>query len=151
VTSLFVYKCRNDPDTTNAAYGDWGSTLKRKAPFVWGGAWATRSAYSRRLFEDEVGVGDLILAWQVDKQGAVGVCEVTGFKSTQRGQEIKLKWVEVFPSLVPINVMKRNNRRLDAVKAFRQGFTATLYGTTKKEAYALLDACGSSLASRFNP
>lgn len=151
MTSLFVYKCRNDPGTTNAAYGDWQSTLNRKAPFVWGGAWATRSAYSRRLFQDELAVGDLILAWQVDKQGAVGVCEFTGFKSTQRGQEVKLKWVEVFPSPVPLNVLKKTDRRLQAVKAFRQGFTATLYDTTKQEAHALLAACGSALASRFQP
>lgn len=151
MTSLFVYKCRNDPGTTNAAYGDWESTVKRKAPFVWGGAWATRSAYSRRLFEDEIGVGDLILAWQVDKQGAVGVCEVTDFKSTQRGQEVKLQWIEVFPSPVPINVLKRSDAELRKVKAFRQGFTATLYDTTKKEAHTLLKACGSQLARRFRP
>jgi hypothetical protein len=151
VTSLYVYKCRNDPSTTNAAYGDWESTLKRKSAFVWGGAWATRSAYSRRLFEEEIGPGDLVLAWQVDKGAALGLCEVTGFKTAQRGQEIKLKWVEVFPSPVLLNVLKRTNRELQKVEAFQQGFTATLYDTTTKEAHALLRACGSPLASRFKP
>jgi hypothetical protein len=149
VTSLYVYKCRNDPQTENAAYGDWQSRLTHRSSFPWGGAWATRSAYSRRLFEDELVVGDLILAWQVDKQFAVGVAEVTGFKSTRRGQEVLLKWLEVFATPVPINALKRTNQGLQNVKAFKRCFTATLYDTTKQEARILLRACGSGLASRF--
>lgn len=150
MTSLYVYKCRNDPNTENAAHGDWNSTLKRKSPFRWGGAWASRSRYSKRLFE-ELTVGALILAWQVDQQGAIGVCEVAGFKTTKRGQEILLQWREVFPSPVRINTLKRTDRRLQKVKAFRQGFVATLYDTTRIEAHHLLTVCGSPLARKFRP
>lgn len=151
MTSLYVYKCRNRPSTSNAAFGDWESTIRRRGPFLWGGAWATRSAYSRRLFEDDLAVGDLILAWQVDKQVALGVCDVTGFKSTARGQELKLMWVERFETPVPLNKLKRSDRRLQKVKAFRHGFSATLYDTTRAEAFHLLTACGSRLAARFKP
>ena len=147
--ALFVYKCKNDPFTKNAAYGDWTTTMSRKAPFAWGGAWATRSPYSTRLFNDEVAVGHLVLAWQVDKQVALGVCEVVRFKTTRRGQELMLKWVEIFPTPVPLNVLKRTNKRLQKVKAFKQGFTATIYDTTTQEAELLLRVCGSRFAPSF--
>jgi hypothetical protein len=151
VSALYVYKCRNDPTGGNVSYGDWFDVLVDNRPFMWGGAWATAQPRSRRLFEEDLAVGDLILAWQSDRQAAVGVCKVDSFKSTKRGQEVMLKWLDRFDPPVHINQAKRSNQRLAAVRAFKQGNAGTLYPTTRPEAWVLLEACGSKLAKRFKP
>lgn len=151
MTALFVYKCRNDPDAGNTSFGDWFDVLAEKRAFIWGGAWATAQPRSRRLFEEELAAGDLILAWQSDRQAAVGVCKVDSFKSTTRGQEVLFRWIERFDPPMHINEEKRTNPRLAAVRAFKQGNAGTLYPTTRAEARVLLQACHSTLASRFKP
>lgn len=149
MSDLYVYKCRNDPAAGNVSFGNWFDVLAEKRAFIWGGARATAQPRSRRLFEEDLAVSDLILAWQSDRQAAVGICEVDSFKSTRRGQEVLLTWLERFDPPVHINEVKRTNRRLDAVRAFKQGNAGTLYATTRPEARVLLQACGSKLARRF--
>ncbi|MGD0595832.1 MAG: hypothetical protein ABSB54_19365, partial [Acidimicrobiales bacterium] len=83
---LYVYKCRDDPATTFNAYGNWNDVFGRPGVAQWGGAWATENSMSRRIFEEELRTGDLILAYQTDLRAAVGVAEVVGFKQTSRGE-----------------------------------------------------------------
>ncbi|HVL40315.1 MAG TPA: EVE domain-containing protein [Fimbriimonadaceae bacterium] len=150
MTQLFVYKCRNDPQTHFAAYGDWETVFSSDANIRWGGSWATNSASSKRLFEEEIKKGDLILAWQSDKRGAVGVCEVRRFEYTSRGQELVIRPIERFPSLVRLHELKKTTLpELQTVAALKQGNVATLYETSRDEARLLLTACGSSHARRF--
>ncbi len=150
MTQLFVYKCRNDPETGYAAYGDWEAVFSSDADIKWGGSWATNRASSKRLFEQEIKKGDLILAWQSDKHGAVGVCEVRRFEYTPRGQELVIRPIERFPSPVRLHELKKTSfPKLQTIAALKQGNVATLYETSREEAWELLRACGSSHARRF--
>jgi hypothetical protein len=144
VSSLYVYKVRSDPATGNTSWGNWFAELNKTKPFVWGGEWCTKSPYSTRMFQ-EIAKGDLVLAWQIDRRIAVGVCEVTGFKYTNRGQELVLRWREKFDPPVKLAAMKPTNAALRNVRAFKPGFMGTLYDTTRSEAKTILKACGSSL------
>ncbi len=151
MTRLFVYKCRNDPETRFSAYGDWESMVfEPNQTTPWGGSWATNRASSKRLFEEEIKKGDLILAWQTNKKSAIGVCEVTGLKKTSRGQELVIRPIERFPSPVRLHELKKTTfPELQNIAALKQGNVATLYETSREEAWQLLKACGCTHARRF--
>jgi hypothetical protein len=94
--------------------------------------------------------GDLVLAWQTDKHGAVGVCEVVAFKVTSRGREPVLRPIERFPSFVRLHELKKTTfPELKSIAALKQGNIATLYETSRDEAWDLLRACGSGQSTRF--
>ena len=148
MTRLFVYKCRNDPETRFSAYGDWESMVfEPNETTRWGGSWATNK---KRLFEEEIKRGDLILAWQTDKSGAIGVCEVESIEDSPRGNELVIRPVEHFSSPVRLHELKKTTfLELQNISALKQGHVATLYETTRDEAWLLLKACGSEHARRF--
>jgi hypothetical protein len=159
VPSLYVYKCRNDPNTEFNAYGDWEEVFDASGPVRWGGAWATRNPTSIRIFEDELEVGDLILAWQTDRRAAIGVAEVVGFLTADRevqgelivnAEHIVLEAREEFPKPVRLHELKRTTMpKLAEVPALKQANVATIYRTTPQHAHLLLKACGSRFAADF--
>ena len=103
---LYVYKCRNDPNTEFSAYGDWSSVFDSSGPVMWGGTWATKHPTSLEIFESELQSGDLILAWQTDKRAAIGIAEVVGFKMRGQDQHVLLQARERFPVPVPLHELK---------------------------------------------
>jgi hypothetical protein len=152
VTQLYVYKCRDDPETEYAAYGNWEDVLTSDEDTEWGGSWATNNPSSKRLFEEKIQPGDLVLAWQTDKCGAVGVCEVVALRDSARGQDVVLRRLERFPSPVRLHELKKTTfPELKDIAALNQGNIATLYETSRNEAFQLLTACNSSYASQFAP
>lgn len=150
MSRLYVYKVRNSPHQQFAADGDWRDVFRSPKKMLWVGSWATGHPSSRRIFDQDLRMGDLILAWQSNRSAAVGVCEVADFKNTERGKEVALLPVEEFVAPVRLHELKRTTHpELHAVHALTQGLVATLYPTTREEAWLLLEACGSKLASRF--
>jgi hypothetical protein len=109
VTQLFIYKSRNHPETSFAAYGDWESVFS-----------------------------------------SVGVCEVVALKVTSRGREPVLRPIERFPSFVRLHELKKTAfPEGKSIAALKQGNIATLYETSRDEAWDLLGACGSGQSTRF--
>lgn len=152
--NLWVYKCRNDPDTAYNAWGDWANVFDKPwKPVPWGGAWATARPDGKRILNEEIEVGDLVLAWQSDRSAAIGVCKVTGRKRSRHGgTDLLLLAVEEFKTPVKLHDLKRATKpKLQQVTALKQGYSRTIYPTTTKEARLLLSACGSRLAERFGP
>ncbi len=150
MTQLYVYMCRNDPETSFAAYGDWGEVFPSDAATRWGGSWATNKASAKELFEQIVQPGDLVLASQTDKHGAVGVCEVEAIEDSSRGNELVLRPIERFLRPVRLHELKKTTfPKSQTGAALKQGNVATLYETSPDEALLLLTACGSSHARRF--
>lgn len=144
---LWVYKVRNDPDTQFNAWGDWESVFKEPwRPHAWGGAWASRRESDKRIFEEQIAVGDVVLAWQSDESAAIGLCEVTGRRRSKHGgSDLMLKAVERFPRPVKLHALKKTTRpELKDVVALKQGHIRTIYPTSAKEAGLLLEACGIS-------
>ena len=147
VARLYVYKCRNDPDTEFSAYGDWLRVFEAAGPVAWGGVWATQHPTSIEIFESEIQPGDLILAWQTDKHAAVGVAEVVGFEMRGQDRQVLLEAREEFPRPVQLHKLKKStNPELNSVSALKQGKVATIYRTDHSEARALLNACSSRYA-----
>jgi hypothetical protein len=145
--SLYVYKCRNDPYSGNSAYGDWDDVFSQSGPVKWGGAWATKHPTSLTIFESELQVGDLILAWQTDLKAAIGIAEVVGFTYVGQDKHVLLEAREEFPNPVHLHALKKTtNPELRTVSALKQGNVATIYRTDHREAQALLHACNSRYA-----
>lgn len=147
-----MYKNRSQSNASQAAYGDWRGFFaeyarqRTKRPIEWGGSWATRSAAQKRIFQEEVRVGDLILCYQTDVQAGIGVARVTTL--TQRGDGENQLWlepVERFPKPVRLHDLKKKAYpQLQGVFALKAGPIMTLYETNRQEAYWLLDAAQSS-------
>ena len=147
--NLWVYKVRNDPNTNHLAWGDWSSVFEE--PWQarrWGGAWATAKPDGKRIFNEEMSKGDLILAWQSDRAAAIGLCEVVGWEeSSTEGTDLVLRPIEVFARPVRLHDLKKTTHpELRTVASLKQGNAATIYPTTNNEARALLAACGSTHA-----
>jgi predicted RNA-binding protein with PUA-like domain len=171
MTRLYVYKCKNNPNTEYSAFGNWEDVFAVSEPTRWGGSWATENAMSVRIFEEELEVGDLVLAWQTDRKAAIGVAEVVGFEDVDEevifvdegddGTVVETEEVMSFPHVLlqarehfpkPIrlhDLKKTTNPELASVSALKQGNVATIYRTTPWEAQVLLRACNSRYAVSF--
>jgi predicted RNA-binding protein with PUA-like domain len=171
MTRLYVYKCRNNPNTEYSAFGNWEDVFAVSEPTRWGGSWATENAMSIRIFEEELKATDLVLAWQTDKKAAIGVAEVVGFEDVDEEvtfvderedgsvveteevmsfQHVLLQARERFPQPVRLHDLKKTTfPELTNVSALKQGNVATVYRTTPWEAHMLLKACNSRYAVNF--
>jgi hypothetical protein len=140
---LWVYKVNIDEE--NAAYGDWeqlfDDLVATGIPQAWGGAWATNKPNDKRHFT-ELTSGDRILAWQSNRQVAVGLLEVDRVENG--GDDVFLKMLERFTQPVPINKLKKVHPGLRDVSAFKQGHAGTLYATSSDEAALLLKVCAAA-------
>ena len=125
--------------------------LGKKGEVEWGATRATRHPRSLEIFAHELSMGDLILSWQTDRSAAIGVCEVTRLTTDRQGhRRLYLRPVERFPKPVKLHQLKRTTHpELMTVGALKPGVIATIYETTRPEAFQLLGACGSQLAGDF--
>ncbi len=152
---LWVYKNRSYADVHQTAYGDWEEFFDRweaeKEPIKWGGSWATALSNQKRVFQEDIKIGDLILCWQTDRQAALGIAEVANATTRHDGEnELWLETVERFSKPVRLHQIKKATYpKLQQVSALKRGPMHTIYETTTQEAYWLLDAAGSSWSSTF--
>ena len=153
---LWVYKCNSKPaNNGRAAYGDWEDLFdlpSSQQPVEWGGSWATNREYQKRVFKEEVEIGDLILAYQTDRQAGIGLTKVVNI--TVDGDEncLWLTAIDRFRKPAKYHQMKRTTHpHLKEVAAFKSGPVETIAGTSRQEAYWLLEASGSRQAQLFKP
>lgn len=148
--TLFVYKCNNDSAAGNAAYGDWEKVFGSKGETSWGGEWSTDKPSHKRIVREVMQVGDLVLAWQTDRKGAIGLCEVTRLDASPMGRLIYLRPLERFSTPVRLHELKKTSHpNLRNVSALKQGNAGTFYETTKQEAKWVLQACSSKFTTVF--
>ena len=140
---LWVYKVNIDQE--NAAYGDWEQLFAQLRSTgtaqPWGGTWATNKPSDQRRFT-ELERGDHILAWQSNRQVAVGFLEVD--RVERGGQDVYLTEIKHFATPVPLNKLKNAYPELRDVSAFKQGHAGTLYSTTAGEAKPLRKVCAAA-------
>ena len=143
--NLWVYKVNKKAG--NLAWGDWNSVFDKPGHAqTWGGAKATAKPDGKRIFNEEMRTGDLILAWQSNRHAAIGLCEVVGWDESSTGiDDLLLHPIEEFDKPVKLHVLKRTTHpELQDVASLKQGNAATIYRTTTEEARMLLAACGSA-------
>jgi hypothetical protein len=152
---LWVYKNRSYADVHQTAYGDWeeffDTSEATEEPVPWGGSWASALDHQKRVFREDIKVGDLILCWQTDRQAALGIATVVSVTERQDGEsELWLRAVERFPRPVRLHQIKKvTYPKLQQVSALKRGPMHTIYETSSQEAYWLLDAAGSSQSHFF--
>lgn len=145
---LWVYKCNAKAD----AQGDWDYFFdEMDGQGEWGGTWCINNHASRKIIREQLQVGDLMLAWQTDKQAAYGLCQVAALEDDGQEIAIILKPVMRFAQPVKLLEWKERSPALANGKAFRQGNAGTIFGTTPAEAAEILRICGVDLAVLQRP
>jgi hypothetical protein len=110
----------------------------------WGSTEWIRSNASRKHIREEMFAGDLILAWQVDRAEAVGLCRVAAVRERDGWHDMFLEPVEQFDEPVRIRHLRREDSTLWQVRAFRPGSQGTIFPTTPAEGRLLLRTCRQS-------
>jgi hypothetical protein len=152
---LWVYKNRSYADVHQTAYGDWREFFDTYAvsrrPVPWGGSWASSKPSQKRIFLEELSIGDFILCYQTDLRAGIGIARVAGLAPRSDGEnELTLEAVERFVMPVRFHELKkRAYPRLKRVAALKPGPIDTLYETSRQEAYWLLDSSNSVVAQNF--
>lgn len=147
MTALWVYKCRKGRlGEDGIEYGDW-NRLFDHGRMDWGTTREIKSAQSRKLIREDMRQGDLVLAWQTDRQEAVGICRVhditrIGHPDGTSEHIVVLDPEQRFDPPVKLLELKRSDAALASVAAFGRVVPATVYSTTPDEARILLDRCG---------
>lgn len=146
--ALWVYKCNATGHGPQVATGDWQDFFAGPQPGEWGGDITMRSASSLKILWTRMQPGDLVLCWQTDQRAAVGLAELTELidwtgRDGAAHRTMMLRLVgQPFDQPVPLLDLRKTDRQLATVTAFRSGVPATLYPTTAREARLLLRACG---------
>lgn len=136
---LWVYKCNAKAD----AQGDWNYFFdEMDGQGEWGGTWCINNHASRKIIRERLQVGDLVLAWQTDKQAAYGLCRVAALEDHGEETGIVLETVMRFAQPVKLLGWKERSPALENGKAFRQGNAGTIFETTPAEAAEILRICG---------
>lgn len=140
--TLWIYKC----NIKSEHRGDWAVFFGagRRGNGEWGGTWSTDSNASRkRLFED-VQVNDLMLAWQSDRQEAVGLCRVADlpYDHDYHGEiSTILETRMVFTKPIKLLKLKKVYPALKYGTGFQPG-GGTIFATTSEEAKLVYQLCG---------
>jgi hypothetical protein len=134
----FVYKCDIQNRKYQNAYGDWRDFFdERKEHFderkeQWG-----HTDWVRRHQLDQLEQGDLIIAYQTNRNEIVGLAEV--WQSTKTDGYLYLRpRIRIGVKVRPLKA----DPAIDAIKAFQPGVVQTIYSITGEEARQLLRAAG---------
>ena len=92
----WLYKCNVDGGPAGF-WGDWRSMVfNRKGPVGWGGHYSTRSPEVAKHLDNDVTVGDVVVAYQTDEREVVGFCTVVAIKPSRHGgMELRLQPIAV--------------------------------------------------------
>ncbi len=137
--TLWVYKC----NARSGAEGDWNYFFdEMDGEGEWGGTWCIKNRASRKIIRERLKVGDLVLAWQSDKQAALGLCRVSELADDGQDIGIVLETVKRFEQPVKLLEWKGRSPALANGNAFRQGNAGTIFEATPAEAAEILRICG---------
>jgi predicted HNH restriction endonuclease len=82
--------------------------------------------------------GDIIIAYQTDRNEIVGIAQVT--QSCQRGKRLHLKPVMTIG--VKVRPLKESDQKIDAIPALKAVWIQTIYDISDSDAHRLLKAAG---------
>lgn len=131
----WVYKCNSKNREYQVAYGDWDSFFDRSRVGRWGSTkWGPSLA--------KLTPGDMIVAYQTDRNKVVGTCRMVRFK---KNGPYKIVYLEPLERIgVKVRPLKEADPRIAAIPAFQGGPIMTLYSISEDDARLLLEAAGAS-------
>lgn len=133
---FWVYKCNAKGYEYQRAWGDWIELFASNRPQEWG---------STRLVPEleQANRGDVILAYQTDRNELVGIARVLRWDVRGQWKELILKPERTIG--VKVRPLRKRDPLIAVISAFKPGPIHTLYPISREEANQLLRASGSQL------
>lgn len=136
----WMYKCNNRRLAHQVAYGDWAEFFARGRASWWGSTeWVPQLANAVP--------GDVILAYQTDRNELVGLATVIRQRRRSHYQDLILRPEQEIH--IEIRPLKRSNPAIARIPALQPGPIRTLYEVSDADALRLLRAAG--VAARAIP
>ncbi|MBN1962539.1 MAG: DUF3883 domain-containing protein [Deltaproteobacteria bacterium] len=123
----WVYKC--NVTGQYSYFGDWDEVFSNMQPSAWGSAEENKAL-------GKLQDGDLVLAYQTDRNELVGVARVEGFKGKLNNKNLFLKPIEEIR--VRVRPLKKAHQDVARIPALTQGPIQTIYDITDADAELLL-------------
>lgn len=137
---FWVYKCNSRGGPHQRAWGDWADVFEDNKPQPWGS-----TEWMRKSESERVESGDIIIAYQTDRNELVGLARVVGWK--RRGQFEDLILKPLITIGVKVRPLKESDPSIAAIPAFKPGPIQTIYEISDKDAGHLLKAALKALKS----
>lgn len=138
--SFWVYKCNAKEHPNHVCSGDWDAVFSRSGSRRWG---TTEDIPAFR----NLNKGDLVIAYQTDRNELVGLVEVVKMK--KRGQFLDVIVQPVEEVRVKLRPLKGIDARVAALSIFKQGNEGTVYPVSTTDAWHLMNvAKAQSLMNR---
>lgn len=130
---FWVYKCNSRNLPYQRAYGDWEEVFRGRRK-IWGSTEWTPE------IRDKIKPGDVLIAYQTDRNELVGLVRATGWIRRGGGESLVVKPIKRIG--VKVRPLKRANPAIAAIPAFKPGPIRTLYAISEEDARRLLKAAG---------
>lgn len=129
--AYWIYKCNAKKHPYQVASGDWDEVFASVEPSSWGSTEWTDELRKARA-------GDVILAYQTDRNELVGLARVVRFESRKGYRDIILRPLEELR--VKVRPLKKASRDIGRIDALQPGPIHTLYSISATDADKLLKA-----------
>lgn len=127
----WIYKCNNRRHPHQVSWGDWAEFFAWEATSEWGSTeWVPSLA--------KLSPGDMVIAYQTDRNELVGVTKVDGFH--KRGKYLDLYLEPIEEIGVKVRPLKRANPSIASISALMPGPIKTVYPITASDAHTFLRA-----------
>jgi hypothetical protein len=134
--AYWMYKCNARKLPYQRAWGDWAEFFNAGKVDEWGSTeWIPQLREARR--------GDVVLAFQSDRNELVGVARVVGQRRAGRFSALLLRPVEQLR--VKVRPLKEQNPRIRVIPALQPGIIRTLYPISARDARALVRSAKATL------
>src|SRR5438094_4595948 len=136
----WIYKCNSQ---NRKHHGDWNDFFLELENGVarWGSTEWIPTLYQAKR-------GDTILAYQTDRNELVGIMKVAAFRRRGKYRDLSLKPLRRIG--VKVGPLKKLDRRINAIPAFKRGRIQTLYAIDQSDVQRLLRAAGVSIQLECN-
>jgi len=129
--AYWIYKCNAKEHPYQVSFGDWDEVFSRDGDSSWGSTeWVPELTKARP--------GDVVLAYQTDRNELVGVAEVVRLQLREEFHDLILRPVEELR--VKVRPLKKASRAIARIPALQPGPIHTLYSISASDARKLLRA-----------
>jgi hypothetical protein len=130
----WIYKCNSRQHSDQVAWGDWRDFFDGDSEREWGSTrWVPALA--------DLSPGDMILAYQTDRNELVGLAEVATLAKRRKNLDLILRPIERIG--VKVRPLKNADLRIASIPALQPGPIMTVYPIEVEDAHRLLTAAGA--------
>jgi hypothetical protein len=137
--AFWIYKCNSRQHPAQVAFGDWDNVFNDARATSWGSTeWVKDLSKAKP--------GDIVLAYQTNRNELVGIARVTELRASGRFHELILKPIEELR--VKVRPLKKSLPAIERIPALQPGPIKTLYSISPADADALLRAAKAKYSIR---